>query len=221
MLAEQEKAVADQEQAHDDRAMNIHRSGWGWVTGVSLDARRDQRIEERRSLEIAVGELRFSHHIPGAGWVTAKALDEQIESLEEEIQETRDRAASSDYTIPGSQGWLNAQQAADLLAQPDCRPDGPRPCLDPKRRPLLHDYTHRFSPTLAVHIRLIEQEINKREAWRAQIGDHIAPRVKQIDNEVEQIGAMDNEFDQELHSARTRIQRRIDWLRDVRASQIP
>jgi|GEM_PF-6402350 len=223
-IAKAEQELADMRTVRDQGELSIHRSGWGWHTHDQLDERVDALTKEKADLETQASAGTFSHAVVG-GWVTGQSLDERIASLDEEADGVGKQFSAGEYTIPGSEGWKTRPQVQDLLALPDCIPgckqNCPNPCLDRGRRPGLQDYLGRYDPAFNTHLKLIALDRELAVALKAKLGEHIRPRVKAIDHELDRIGREVSEFDREVANNEVRLKAHIEWLRRALDTMMP
>jgi len=222
MIADAKAELAAVEAQFGAGDAQIHRAIGGWITMKSVQAAMDQLAKQQKDLEAAAAAGSFQHHLPNVGWVTGEGLDNLIKARQEERSKVEAAAGAGTYVVPsGCCGWIDGNNISRLLALPDCRPEGPTPCLTPSDRPHLQDAQRRLGPTVAVDLAVRQAEIDLYAAWRAALGGFIEPQVKLLRESGQQWGRTQAEFDIELAAIRQRVQARIDFLQEVIERQIP
>ena len=112
-------------------------------------------------------------------------------------------------------------QPTAALALPDCRPQGPTPCLDPALRPHYQDVLRRIPAAVAADLAVRQRRLALLTTFRAATGGHIRPRIEQLQMELAQWAATQGEFSHELDLIRQQHDDRVAWLRAVIDGQIP
>ena len=214
-LAGLEKAVAE-------GTLGIARDPRGWFNRQNLDTWTDANTTAQEGLQAQVAAGSFSHAFPGLGWITGVQIDALITDALNGIAGVDRLAMEGEYLVPGPGGWIGSRIAREQLSLPDCPRDRvvDHPCLAPDQRPHYLDVLRRVPLSVAADIRMREIEIERLEAYRAAIDSHAIPEQTRAEVEAAILGVLQAEFDAELALNRTRLQRRLDWLR-TNLEQIP
>lgn len=221
MIANAESRFAEVTATFDGETAQIHRPIGGWITLAGVHAAMQSREDEIAGLQQAAADGSFQHHLPGIGWVTGDGLDAQITEALRGVAEVEAASAAGTYQVPSALGWTDRNRATEQLALPDCRPQGPSPCIQAEHRPHYQDVLARIPTAVQADVAVRELRIALLEAFRAAIGSHIGPRVDQLSLELAQWAATQNEFSQELGILRQNHERYVAWLRAVIDTQIP
>ena len=163
----------------------------------------------------------FEHHLPTIGWTSGDKLDTAITDALNGIADVEKQSADGTYAVPGPGGWPDRNAATAALALPDCRPQGPSPCLSPDDRPRYQDVLRRIPIAVAADLAVRQRRLALLEAFQAAIGGHIRPRVEQLSMELEQWAGTQGEFAIELDLIRQQHDDRVAYLRSVIDGQIP
>jgi hypothetical protein len=221
-IAQLEAEMKGLEGSKSAGTLQIHRAIGGWITLVSTQATMDGFTAEADAIAAKLASGDYQLHLPGIGWVNGKAVDDLVKARQADLAKMIQTAAEGHYTVPsGCCGWVDQETVTRLLALPDCRPQGPTPCLPEGHRASLQDALRRIPVAVDVDAQVRQMEIDLYLLWRGLLDQLARPRLQQLDLALQQWARTQSEFDIELAQHRHRIERRIKWLREVIDTQIP
>lgn len=221
-IAQLEAELKGLEGSKSAGTLQIHRAIGGWITLVSTQQAMDGLSAESDGLLAKLASGDYQVHLPAIGWVSGKAVDDLVKARQADLAKMIQTAAEGRYTVPsGCCGWVDQENVQRLLALPDCRPQGPTPCLPEGHRASLQDAQRRIPVAVDVDSQVRQMEIDLYLLWRGLLDKLARPRLEQIDLALQQWARTQSEFDIELAQHRHRIERRITWLREVIDTRIP
>jgi len=221
-IAQLQQELKGLEDGKSAGTLQIHRAIGGWITLVSTQQVMDGLTAEADGIAAQLASGDYVVHLPAIGWVSGKAIDDLVKARQADLAKMIQTAAEGHYTVPsGCCGWVDQETVTKLLALPDCRPQGPTPCLAEGHRASLQDAQRRIPVAVDVDAQVRQLEIDLYLLWRGLLDALASPRLQQLNLSLEQWARTQSEFDIELAQHRHRIERRIKWLREVIDTQIP
>ncbi len=221
MIDGEKKALADLEAAAAAGKLSINRAFFGWQTLEGVAGHLAETSKIKSDYEAAAGST-VSFNVPSIGWTTGDQLGEAIAAEEKALAAMLQTAGEGKYAVPSGLGWVNMNDIEAALARPDCRPkDSPSPCLPPEHRPILENARSRVPLAVETDAEVRQAHIDLLKAYRAAIASLAEPRSAQLALDLAQWTRMQDEFDAELAEHRRNSERRLKWLQEIMANEMP
>lgn len=221
MIDGEKKALADLEATAAAGKLSINRAFFGWQTLEGVAGHLAETSKAKTDYEAAAGTT-ISFNVPSIGWITGDQLAEAVAAEEKALAAMLQTAGEGKYKVPSGLGWLDLNEITAALAQPNCRPkDSPSPCLPPEHRPILEDARNRVPLAVETDAEVRQAHIDLLKAYRAAIASLAEPRSAQLALDLSQWTRMQDEFDAELAEHRRNTERKLKWLEEVMANEMP
>ncbi len=190
----------------------IQRADKGRFNAPTLSNEIAANATAGKTLRDAIGAQTWHHHMPALGRVSASMLRDAIAAEMDAIAQVEAAAAAGDYPVPAN---TTRTQATERLSLPNCRQNGPNPCLPAEQRPALQDVLRRIPIAVQTDVDMRKLSLTRLKEFLAALPELAASELDRLAMVGANLDLLSPEFDRELVQYEQQLTGKIAYLRAV------